>query len=232
MQILIDIDEKAYDKLHNNRLIIKDVHQARMFMSTLWEAVKNGKPLPKGHGDLIDVKDLEFKWADVEYRDDERLEKGKKYAQIHDLVMSLGKLKKIEPVIEADKEEGGGLSFMGMRMHITDTNGVEYGDDHKFYGYYDYIYVNHSFEVIYPLLKEQWDYVRDECESAEEAYDYFKWTPYTSNLIVPEDIFKKFAAEYLADLIKSDKEPKVVSDVALYFAKLIKTPGDKVLEWC
>ena len=217
MQIVIDIDEKWYDKLHNNRLIIKNMRESRILMSDLWDAVKNGMPLPRDHGQLIDADKLIS-----------QLRKSSLYIQDERIDYICDILKQETVLVEPVKED----QRMGMRIHITAENGDSYGDDHKFYGYYDYIYVKHSFEVIYPLLKEQWDYVRDECNTIEEAYEYFKWTPFTGNVIVPEDIFKKFAAEYLADLINSDKEPKVVYDIALYLAKLMKTPGDKNIEWC
>lgn len=120
---------------------------------------------------------------------------------------------------------------MGMRMHIMDENGNDFGDDHKFYGYYDYDCVKTSFAVIYPLLKEQWDYIRDECETIEEAYDYFKWTPYTSEVEVPEDVFKTFALQYVADLILADKPLEVINIVIDYIVKLINTPGTKKISW-
>jgi hypothetical protein len=53
MQIVIDIDDKLYE-------IIKDPNK----LSTMYhaskcaEAVRNGIPLPKGHGDLIDKDDM------------------------------------------------------------------------------------------------------------------------------------------------------------------------------
>ncbi len=50
MQIVIDIEEERYNQIKrcaDNYLV-----------SGLELAIKNGKPLPKGHGDLIDRQEL------------------------------------------------------------------------------------------------------------------------------------------------------------------------------
>lgn len=49
MQIVIDIDEKNY----KNILKGLAVHRCALF-----DAIKNGTPLPKGHGKLVDVEDV------------------------------------------------------------------------------------------------------------------------------------------------------------------------------
>lgn len=50
MQLVIDIDEEDCDRL-------KEYKKApfRSLTSRAYEAIANGTPLPKGHGDLIDV---------------------------------------------------------------------------------------------------------------------------------------------------------------------------------
>ena len=48
MQIVIDLSDEEYEKNKKNRC---DYH-------TLCMAIKNGIPLPKNHGDLIDRRDL------------------------------------------------------------------------------------------------------------------------------------------------------------------------------
>ena len=48
MKLIIDIDEKIYD-----RAMLGDFN-----ITAFNEAVRNGIPLPKGHGDLIDRKAL------------------------------------------------------------------------------------------------------------------------------------------------------------------------------
>jgi hypothetical protein len=53
MQIVIDIDEERYNQIKrcaDNYLV-----------SGLELAVKNGTPLPKGHGDLIDANSIYFR---------------------------------------------------------------------------------------------------------------------------------------------------------------------------
>lgn len=47
MQIVIDIDEKIYNDIRS-----KNEH------GKVFNAVKNGTPLPKNHGRLIDVNDI------------------------------------------------------------------------------------------------------------------------------------------------------------------------------
>ncbi|MBO7696773.1 MAG: hypothetical protein J6T10_29450 [Methanobrevibacter sp.] len=44
MKIVIDIDENVYKKLMDKTICVVDI----------FNAIKNGTPLPKGHGDLID----------------------------------------------------------------------------------------------------------------------------------------------------------------------------------
>lgn len=51
MQIVIDIPEEMWDWLHNGFLDEDDGKHAI-------NAILNGTPLPKGHGDLIDRKEL------------------------------------------------------------------------------------------------------------------------------------------------------------------------------
>ena len=48
MKVLIEIDEKMYQNVLNGT-----------YCGTLYEALKNGTPLPKGHGRLIDADELE-----------------------------------------------------------------------------------------------------------------------------------------------------------------------------
>lgn len=52
MKIVIDIPKEDYDTLinHNN-----DKLPAVIARNNLWEALKHGTPLPKGHGRLIDA---------------------------------------------------------------------------------------------------------------------------------------------------------------------------------
>ena len=51
MQIVIDIDEKIYQEA-------KKSGYSHLYDEEVANAVANGTPLPKGHGRLIDEKDL------------------------------------------------------------------------------------------------------------------------------------------------------------------------------
>lgn len=79
MQIVIEIDEEYYD-------YIKE-HQYPE-ASIIFCAIKNGTPLPKGHGDLVDFDKLCEEYWDGNY------------LEIH-----CDELASIQPIIEADKGE-------------------------------------------------------------------------------------------------------------------------------
>ena len=58
MQIVIDIDEGiAQGIIDGNNDEPRNI--VRSFQATIADAIKNGKPLPKGHGQLIDISDIE-----------------------------------------------------------------------------------------------------------------------------------------------------------------------------
>lgn len=64
MKLVIEIPDEVYTFIRN---VWKDVEpDKRSPFSELCKAVENGKPLPKGHGRLIDVNDLEMDadWSD------------------------------------------------------------------------------------------------------------------------------------------------------------------------
>lgn len=52
MKIVIDIPEKVYNALTHTEF------DANLVVDEMRKAIKNGKPLPKGHGDLIDRNEL------------------------------------------------------------------------------------------------------------------------------------------------------------------------------
>ena len=62
---------------------------------TLWQAVKNGTPLPKGHGRLIDADELNLDY-EVEMADD--------WKTAHEIANCV---KYAPTIIEADKESEG-----------------------------------------------------------------------------------------------------------------------------
>lgn len=55
MQIVIDIPDGAYEELCNAKFPIQDAYRL-----VAW--IKDGTPLPKGHGDLKDVDEIERIW--------------------------------------------------------------------------------------------------------------------------------------------------------------------------
>lgn len=89
MQIVIDIPESTY-KIFKRLSSIIGVLVYEKDILTLIKAVKNGIPLPKGHGRLIDVGDL---MPDSDYKD------GIFYA------VSVGVINGAPTIIEADNED-------------------------------------------------------------------------------------------------------------------------------
>ena len=55
MQIVIDIPEEVYEKA---KVTINEM------CDSVWLGIKQGTPLPKGHGRLIDADDLHSEFAD------------------------------------------------------------------------------------------------------------------------------------------------------------------------
>lgn len=60
MQIVIDIPDEQY-----NALCMKGVFILESQLPSFLKVLRNGTPLPKGHGDLIDRKDLSVTPIDV-----------------------------------------------------------------------------------------------------------------------------------------------------------------------
>lgn len=82
MQILINISEETYNLCKDKELI-----SDKEYKTELWEAVANGTPLPKGHGDLVDIDEL------IKYMKDTRT---------YDIPFALAHIK---PIIEVDRSE-------------------------------------------------------------------------------------------------------------------------------
>ncbi len=85
MQIVIDIPEKIYIHLHDGGSIGASL--------MIENAIKKGTPLPKGHGDLIDINDIE--WA--------RHQEERDYIDYD--VIDWDDIKNASIIIPADKEE-------------------------------------------------------------------------------------------------------------------------------
>ena len=81
MQIVIEIDEENYEKNKYGRCPV----------AVMRKSIRNGTPLPKGHGRLIDADELKKH----KYHDSNRFENAVAVAQID----------WSDTIIEADKEE-------------------------------------------------------------------------------------------------------------------------------
>lgn len=99
MQIVIDITEKDYEKIRetsfveNTEIMFKQSSEDRkgtMMLFRVIDAIKNGTPLPKGHGRLIDADELK----EHKYHDNHRYENAVAVAYID----------WAPTIIEADKE--------------------------------------------------------------------------------------------------------------------------------
>ena len=83
MKLIIDIPEETY-----NDIQLRDWKNGELIFSEEWKAIHNSIPLPKGHGDIVDIETLiDMFW------DGNSMEITK-----YDLSV-------IEPIIEADKAE-------------------------------------------------------------------------------------------------------------------------------
>ena len=81
MQILIDIPQKVYDKALSGD-----------GTGAIWAGyIKNGTPLPKGHGRLIDADEIQFENREFDTYED--------YSRAFDAIDYA------ETIVEADKED-------------------------------------------------------------------------------------------------------------------------------
>lgn len=85
MQIIIDIPENIIEGAKSSPNYYPTYH-----FEKIWKAIVNGTPLPKGHGDLIDRKDLT---PDADYEDGIFV------------AVSCQQIVEAEAIIEADKEQ-------------------------------------------------------------------------------------------------------------------------------
>ena len=90
MQIVIDIPEEQYNAIKS------DLYNTFSAEMKIWGlgAIRNGTPLPKGHGRILDEKDI----LDTENND----------GGWYDLVDMPEYIAGVKEIIEADKEEKGG----------------------------------------------------------------------------------------------------------------------------
>ena len=100
MQMIIDIDEKYLEYMH--KAVKVDCTAPPYFVvQNLWESVLNGKPIPKGHGKIVDIGKI----------DEDRIDSnnpvisltiGGEYIE----AVSLDYLNDLESIVEADAESG------------------------------------------------------------------------------------------------------------------------------
>lgn len=100
MQIVIDIPEEikaVIDKNGTNEIVTE----------TVWQAVKKGTPLPKGHGNLIQREEAEtiFRNARMALYKQSRTEQIKDFQTRESMLLNAEQfVHLIKPIIEADKE--------------------------------------------------------------------------------------------------------------------------------
>lgn len=58
MKLVIDIDEDLYAHIKNSCIVCEETLTGKTFLGAVYNAIANGKLLPKGHGDLIDRNEL------------------------------------------------------------------------------------------------------------------------------------------------------------------------------
>lgn len=84
MKIVIDISEDNYK-------LMQDGNYCGILSYEIYNAIKNGTPLSKGHGRLIDADEIQFENAEFDTYGD--------YSRAFDAIDGA------ETIIEADKEE-------------------------------------------------------------------------------------------------------------------------------
>lgn len=87
MQIVINIPKKTYDELRT----VTVTHVGEAFAQKLIKYIKNGTPLPKGHGRLIDEERISLSGIHFETKLDH--------------VMMIGRLNSAPTIIEAEEVE-------------------------------------------------------------------------------------------------------------------------------
>lgn len=106
MQLTIEIDEEDYESIKNLDMVIFGRRNGKALQFRVINAIRNGKPLPKGHGALKDVDAVfnnNFPKANIE---GDTLENMKAYPYWKTDITGLqGILNEAQTIIEADKAE-------------------------------------------------------------------------------------------------------------------------------
>jgi hypothetical protein len=95
MKLIIDISEDVYTRLFDNG--IQDNEIATDDICEMARSLRQGTPLPKGHGDLIDRNDL------LKHYDNTTYHNGIEERKIH--FVQIGYVNDAPTIIEADKAE-------------------------------------------------------------------------------------------------------------------------------
>ena len=95
MQLVINISEEAYNTIEKIKFLVGGRTNRKLQLEVI-NAIKNGKLLPQGHGDLIDRSKLELDYDWCEYEDGTIITGYSAYSQ--------SQIELAPTVIEADKE--------------------------------------------------------------------------------------------------------------------------------
>lgn len=76
IEVVIKIDEKLYKGIYSDAeiMIYGGMRSGKTLLATLLRAIRNGTPLPKGHGRLIDADAVYDDFEKGEYDFEESLE--------------------------------------------------------------------------------------------------------------------------------------------------------------
>ena len=102
MQLVIKIDDNLLNRIRMSNSI-PDINGIDVVNSM--NCIKNGTPIPEGHGDLKDVSDFNFMCKYFHDGDYGCEDKGKRHCQgCSDYAISWSDINDAETIIEADKE--------------------------------------------------------------------------------------------------------------------------------
>ena len=96
MQIVIDIPDEDYQRINSKEKIIT-------LSCNITDVIKNGTPLPKGHGRLIDASKLKVE-LECGIRAGNYEEGYEKYSHINDMDDCVDAVEYADTIIEADIE--------------------------------------------------------------------------------------------------------------------------------
>lgn len=95
VELIIKIPEKIYKHIMSTQSYILGFKSGESFFTDILKAIRTGTPLPKGHGEIVDV-DAVIEW--LKHKDIIKMSYQENNAR-EDM------LKSVPTIIEADKEE-------------------------------------------------------------------------------------------------------------------------------